>query len=812
MPEDDWTLTDRQTLEAPGISVFAFHNFYPSGKQAGIEIVHHGERVATCGELRPDPWSGRPPGYSEMHERRTDPTTGRIEVDAYQEALGTDYTVRLEPDGPVLALTVDLAEPLDPEQAPHAAFCMQFYPPAYFGRTYALDGSSGMLSRVPLHPVTLSESGVVRATDMGTGAELTLAPEGPLRRLTIEAVGGEVHLFDPRKGDDEAWFNVATEIPPGATRGAVHWLITPNRVASWRRDPVICVSQVGYHPDQDKRAVIELDSRCDELGSGRLLRIEPEEGEVEVFTAPLDPWGAFLRYTYGVFDFTEVTEPGLYVVRYGNQQAGPFRIGREVYRDGVWQPTLDAFFPIQMCHVEVWDGLRLWHGKCHLDDALQAPCSREHHDHYRSGPTTDTCYEPFEHIPGLNVGGWHDAGDTDLAAGSQAQTVLALALAREEFGIDRDQTAVRREERVVEMYHPDGEPDILQQIAWGVECLLGGYRASGHSYCGIVAGNERHFYQRGEQSTMTDNLVYDPDLEPGERTGERSGDRDDRWAFTNRDTSLEYLVCTALAAASRVLTGFMDELAEECLRTAEQAWEYEQEHERARHRSGYVPGNPDAQEVLCTAELLLTTGRNRYRERLLALRPVVESSIGRVGWSVARALPRIGDDAFAEAVETALEEFAENLTEALARNPFAVLWSYDEESPVGGQIGHLWGIGWSLQQLALRQYYLVQAFPDLFARENVLSVLNYVLGCHPDNNLSLVSGVGARFVDTAFGLNRSSWSYVPGGVVSGPALIRPDLPELKSDIPFIWQQSEYVMSGAATYIFCVLAADRLLNG
>jgi hypothetical protein len=39
--------------------------------------------------------------------------------------------------------------------------------------------------------------------------------------------------------------------------------------------------------------------------------------------------------------------------------------------------------------------------------------------------------------------------------------------------------------------------------------------------------------------------------------------------------------------------------------------------------------------------------------------------------------------------------------------------------------------------------------------------------------------------------------------------VKPDFHELKTDSPFFWQQSEYVMSGAATYLFSVLAADRL---
>ncbi len=59
--------------------------------------------------------------------------------------------------------------------------------------------------------------------------------------------------------------------------------------------------------------------------------------------------------------------------------------------------------------------------------------------------TTETGFRPFTPVPGLNRGGWHDAGDNDLAAGSQAQTTLFLALAGEEFGINVDQTTVRQD-------------------------------------------------------------------------------------------------------------------------------------------------------------------------------------------------------------------------------------------------------------------------------------------------------------------------------------------------------------------------------
>jgi endoglucanase len=90
--------------------------------------------------------------------------------------------------------------------------------------------------------------------------------------------------------------------------------------------------------------------------------------------------------------------------------------------------------------------------------------------------------------------------------------------------------------------------------------------------------------------------------------------------------------------------------------------------------------------------------------------------------------------------------------------------------------------------------------------------LNFILGVHPGSNTaSFASGVGSRSATVAYGINRADWSYIPGGVVSGTALIRPDFPELL-DWPYLWQQQEYVMGGGATnFMFLVLAANQFLS-
>lgn len=114
--------------------------------------------------------------------------------------------------------------------------------------------------------------------------------------------------------------------------------------------------------------------------------------------------------------------------------------------------------------------------------------------------------------------------------------------------------------------------------------------------------------------------------------------------------------------------------------------------------------------------------------------------------------------------------------------------------------------------MAFNYYWLHKIFPEIFDTGLMERGLNFILGCHPGlNTASFASGVGARSMTTAYGINRADWSYVPGGVVSGTALIQPDFPELL-DFPFLWQQAEYVLGGGSSnFMFLVLAVRQILG-
>jgi hypothetical protein len=444
-----------------------------------------------------------------------------------------------------------------------------------------------------------------------------------------------------------------------------------------------------------------------------------------------------------------------------------------------------------MCHVRVEEQYRVWHGIDHLDDARMARPDSNHFDGYIQGPSTLTRFSAGEIVPGLNVGGWHDAGDDDLRIESQADEVWILASMYEQFGLEYDNTSIDERARLVRIHQPDGKPDLIQQATHGILSILAGYRSMGRLYRGIIVPTMPQYVLLGDITNSSDNLFYDPALSRDARTATMSGVPDDRLVFTEQNAGHEYKGIAALAIAGRVLRRADPALAGESTDAAEALWKMDRDP-----RAGI------GDRVNAAVELLLTTRKIEYATALKAMQPQILARIGSVGWMIGRALPLINDAAFTAVVREAVAADFSRVREAQKRNPYGVPYE-----PV------IWGAGWGIQRFGVEQYFLHEAFPDIVSTESMLNALNFVLGAHPGRNTaSFASGVGARSMTTAYGFNRADWSYIPGGVVSGTALIRPDLPELK-DFPFLWQQAEYVMGGGAThYMFLALAADHLLNG
>ena len=813
-------------FNAGGTDVMAFSDFYPEGHQGGVCVIMNGHRIATNGDIRleatPGQWQPVPKQLSRRVEGGKIITT-LCYPDSSRHLTGfnpmvypdwhVNYTVTVEPQGKSILVTVDLDKPVPDFLLGKAGFNLEFYPGELFGKPWLMNDQSGIYPQQPNTPLLqvptnrghdgnyfagrgqkanltqLDGTGYspLRADDIiaspyAIGSKFTSRPDDRSQRLTVESLTGDLKLYDGRMNHNNGWFVLRSEIAPGATKGAVRWLITPAVDETWRYPAVIQTSQVGYLPQQPKRIVIETDKRETKVDNVQLVRIGAD-GETVVRETSAKVWGQFLRYRYLTADFSDVTEPGLYQVRYGNSRSSVFRIAGDVYERGVWQPVVEYFRPVQMCHVRVAEKYRIWHDACHLDDALMARVGN-HFDGYDQRPGLSK-YKEGERVPGVNIGGWHDAGDFDLRVESQAGEAYILALAYEQFHPDIDVTAIDQAHHRVEIHEPDGKNDILQQVENGALTVVRSYQALGRLYRGIICSTLRQYAMLGDAAAMTDGI---------------KGNDDDRWIFTEDNPMRVLSTAAQLAGAARALRGFNDPLAQACLDIAAELYHQTQVNERMA-----------GMKLQAAVELYLTTGEAEYLDFILARQDAIVKNIARTGWFTARmaklleaksqakgisSRERKAYRAFATAFRTALADYKATLDRQAAETPYGVPYRPS-----------IWGAGWDIQRFGFEYYFLTNAYPDIFPKETVYNALNFVLGCHPGSNTaSFASGVGACSATVAYGLNRADWSYIPGGVVSGTALIRPDFPELL-EFPFLWQQTEYVLGGGSShYMFLVLAA------
>lgn len=797
-------LNDQGYLAEPGLNVMSFSDYYPDGHQTGVTIVQHGVRVAANGDLRleasPGQWSPMPATGERSVNAETQTVSRHLSFpDTTKDRTGFNpiiypdlalgYTVSVTPlDGDSFRIRVDLDRQLPAKYVGKVGFNLELFPGDLFGKSWLLDEFSGIFPRQADGPMAADADGELIASPLARGKTLVVAPESNSQRLSIHSRAGNLTLLDGRGNLNNAWFIVRELIPAGATHDAIEWTVTPNVVPGWKYKPVLQVNQLGYHSRQPKRLVIERDPTDNTVQMVHLYRLT-SSGTVEVKTGAPENWGHFLRYAYLTWDYSDVTSPGMYQIAYGDVLSQPFKIGDDVLDRHAWQPTLEYFLPVQMCHMRVEEKYRVWHGLDHVDDALMAPVNLNHFDGYVQGSSTLTKYKPLEHVPGLDAGGWHDAGDYDLRIESQMGTTWLLAKMIEEFGLNYDATTIDEARKLVLIHQPDGKDDAEQQIEHGLLTVLGGYHALGRLYRGLQDATLHQYTLLGEAANSTDNVIGKPVEGLGNYFQSVPIPADDRLVFTEDNPDREIMVAGQLATVARVMRSRNPAVAADSLATA-----------HALVDQAFSRATDIESRVFAMAELYLTTGERRYLDQLVSLKPDIISHIDRAGWAVAAVIGKVRDKAFARDVTAAVAAYEVGLAaHARTDSPYGVPYLPD-----------IWGAGWTIQEFGVKQWMLHKGWPDLVPVSNFVNALNFDLGVHPgENNASFVSGVGAHSTTVAYGFNRADWTYIPGGVISGTALIRPDLPELKV-WPYFWQQTEYVLGGGETnFMFLVLAVNQL---
>ena len=803
--QNDLRMNDLEYFERQGVNVLVFSNSFNGGfndeKNSGIEIIHHGVRTVQGGAVRlnntPEQWDLVP----TMTSRKVDKAAGTIEVGLRYNDYDFDSRVVVTAKGKAVEIAVWLDKPVPEKLAGEAGLNIEFLPSQYWLKTYTMDGQLGRLPRYATSQTvtrpnsekprqfkgfkTYDDRGTDRFVDplpIVTGHRLSMATDDPSRLVTITSDDAELKLFDGRMLAQNGWFVVRSVLPKGKTGKVVTWTVEPHAIPNWIREPNIGFSQIGYIPEQPKVAVIELDKNDPiQTGTAILMRINPDGTTAEAYKAQVKSWGPYFKYNYVKFDFTSVKEPGVYYIQYGKTKTNDFLIDEHVY-DKITDATTDVWVPIHMNHMYVTEGYRTWHGEPFKEGYLQAPES-DHFDLHRQGTQTDTKYKPYELIPGLNVGGFFDAGDFDIETGSNINVVQNFIRTWELFHPQRDETFVSQEQRYVELHRPDGTPDVLQFIEHGVLNLVTQAEQIGHMASTLSNSVLDNYHHLGDAASITDGLHYDPSLKPYEVSadGKRSGTPDDMWAFTTRNPSLDLQAAGVFTSAARVLRGYNDALAERAQKQADRLSKEARELMAQRRR-------PHDRQAEADNDWLTGTGDGNYRNVARNLQTMLDS------------IP-MKDEAYKQKLRPAVQQYVE------------YIHSFDKENPYGVPIGlGNWAGVNAVLNFGITVNYAHIYYPDIVSKDEVYRVANWLYGCHPYHNYSFVAVVGAtRPKQVFYGNNRADFAAIPGNVAPGLLFRKPDHFENYDDWPFLWGQNEGTIAGNTQYVIFGSSLKDIVN-
>jgi endoglucanase len=872
-------VTDKNYLDTQGFSVFlydsTYHPVFVDQKNTAMEMILHGQRIATNGDVRLMPTPEQWDLVATLKGREADRASNRLTADLAFPTFDFSYALEVAAEPGGVRISINLLKPLPEKLAGRAGFNLEFLPSIYMGKSYLVDGTkAGIFPRTPNDPMVkvlpLSDEpkkayyledwdkakGYTQPLPFAEGKSITLGVDDGLARVRVTSDTADLMLFDGRNRAQNGWFVLRSLIPSSKTTGAIVWHIRPDVIPNWTRPPMIAHSQVGYAPGFSKVAVLELDRNYNGPKTAKVLHLMEDGSYKQAFEGPITPSTPWLRYVYSKFDFTPVKDPGLYVIEYADQRTAPFPISNDAYAN-IWQDSLDHHLAEQMDHVSVREGYRVWHGASHLDDGRMAPVVGEQFDGWNQATASDGKWKGGDHIPGMNVGGWYDAGDYDLEEPAQLSVIQSLALAYREFNLKYDELTVDEVAREVEMHRPDGVPDTVEQVKHGALLILAQFHNIGHAIRGTHEPDLRQYTHLGDGASKTDGRIYDPKLGPNEVKGDYSGKPDDRWIFATNTPFFQWNAIAALAAAADTLKGWDDALANDCLETAIEAWNDEKAHPTPNPAGGglggaapagapgggvlaasqgVVPGtqggrnggvNPGApassgtvsaqpaspagsgrggfgigQDWAAALELTIATrGAEPYKSRLNELFPqmITPQQMGMRGWTAVRALPYL-DASAKDQMREAVKTYVADLDKQLDATPFGV-------PPSLGT----WGGSGAVVDMAIRMYFLHKAYPNFVGPEYTLRAVNYILGTHPVSSTSYVAGVGTVSKTKTYSNNRADNSYIPGAVIPGYIIIKPDFPECIDDFGFLWFEDEAVVAGSASWILAGNAADAIIK-
>jgi len=151
-------VTDKNYLDTQGFSVFlydsTYHPVFVDQKNTAMEMILHGQRIATNGDVRLIPTPEQWDLVATLKDRQADKVNNRLIANLAFPTFNVSYTLEVAAEPGGVRVSINLDKPLPPELVGRAGFNLEFLPSIYMGKAYLVDGAkAGIFPRTPDDPV-----------------------------------------------------------------------------------------------------------------------------------------------------------------------------------------------------------------------------------------------------------------------------------------------------------------------------------------------------------------------------------------------------------------------------------------------------------------------------------------------------------------------------------------------------------------------------------------------------------------------------------------------------------------------------------
>jgi endoglucanase len=151
-------VNDKGYLDAQGFSVFlydsTYHPVFVDQKNTAMEMIFHGQRIATNGDVRLMPTPEQWDLVATLKGRQADKANERLTASLAFPTFDLSYTLEVAAEPGGVKVTIILDKPLPEKLAGRAGFNFEFLPSIYMDKAYLVDGTkAGIFPRTPNDPM-----------------------------------------------------------------------------------------------------------------------------------------------------------------------------------------------------------------------------------------------------------------------------------------------------------------------------------------------------------------------------------------------------------------------------------------------------------------------------------------------------------------------------------------------------------------------------------------------------------------------------------------------------------------------------------